>query len=84
MAEGIYSDRRYFRVTVKLPARRTFWACSRTVRPNGWVVYTVCDEFGRANETDRREIIVVTLDDVIAEKPARMNLHYGELEVAKR
>jgi hypothetical protein len=68
--------------------KRTCWAIKGPVR-NGTARYTVCDKegdptFRSSYENDvlvnRIELVLCKVEEVV-EKPARMNNHYGWLEI---
>lgn len=78
------------RLTVMLPEgkKRTVWAGKLRPTKRGllqWIVLTRDGEEereGRKGEADAvREIIVGSPENVISERPARLNLHYGEMEL---
>jgi ribosome biogenesis SPOUT family RNA methylase Rps3 len=68
----------YVKVRVKMPnnKRRTFWA-RKNRSTELRTFYSVVDEEGGRLD----EIVVADKNDIVFEKPARMNLKYAQLEV---
>lgn len=64
--------------------RRTCWAI-KIKEANGLCYYKRCDKEGQSlfdvNPTTSRTEIIITGAHEVIERPAVMNLHYGELEV---
>ena len=60
---------------------RTTWAIERPSKGR-FLRFCVCDKEGVTDAGDRMELILVSRDESYTARPARMNLHYGELEVA--
>lgn len=68
----------YCRVTVRLPeSKRTFWA-KKIRETERHRAYRVIDVEGE----EKNEIVFADVADVVVERPARMNLFYGSLEMA--
>ncbi len=69
----------YVKVTFKVPGkRRTMWA-KRLESISAIRRYVRVD--GEGEPTEPREIVLLTDADVITEREAVMNLHYGSLEI---
>lgn len=61
--------------------KRAVWAV-RGAKIGTLRQYTVCDRKGDTRSGREVPIYLATAEEVAWEKPAVMNLHYGELEVA--
>ena len=70
----------YVRLTFKKigGGRRTVWAQVGSQR-SGVFTYWACDNEG--SKTEPSELIVCSRPDIVREQAAKMNLHYGTLEV---
>lgn len=67
---------------------KIFWAQDRSERKGkiGGLMYVECNKFGQyrwKGNCKQIEIVMAQEEDIIYEKKARINLHYGELEVIK-
>ena len=61
---------------------RTTWAIERPSKGRFlFLCFCVCDKEGVTDAGDRMELILVSRDECYTARPARMNLHYGELEL---
>lgn len=64
-----------FNNTIKAPV----WAVKRATEGET-VIYTRCTKEGETCPDSTISVIIASPGDVAWEKPARLNLHYGELE----
>ena len=92
IGEHLYGDKIFYRVKAKLAGGGTkiFWAQRRWERFKNGIGYVECNKFGQARWSTKKnidikhiEIVLAQPEDIIYEKEARMNLHYGELEIIK-
>ena len=85
--EHRYSPIVYARVTVRLPTEggrsvnRTFWV-KPGPRSEKRVRFTVVDKEGDPCPENTLHFLICTPEDIVNEQPARLNLHYAELELA--
>jgi len=93
IGDHLYGDKIFYRVKIDLAkgGTKVFWAQKRWERKDGEVGYRECNRSGqtRWKETAKTdieliELVLVHSEDIIYEKKARMNLHYGELEIVKK
>lgn len=90
IGDHLYGDKIYYRVKAKIAGGgiKVFWAQEKWSRKKGGIGYRECNKIGQTRWTTKKdvdvqqiEIVLAHPDDIIFEKEARMNLHYGELEV---
>lgn len=91
IGDHLYGDKIFYRVkaNVRTEGGTTkiifFWAQERTERNKvGGYLYVQCNKFGQyrwKGNCKQIEVVMAQPEDIIYEKEARMNLHYGELEV---
>jgi len=95
IGKNLYGDKIFYRVKANVVTvgdkvtSKIFWAQSRSERKGkiGGLMYVQCNKFGQyrwKGNCKQIEIVMAQLEDIIYEKKARMNLHYGELEVVKK
>ena len=92
IGDHLYGDKIFYRVKANVVTvgdkvtSKIFWAQSRSERKGkiGSLMYVQCNKFGQyrwKGNCKQIEIVMAQLEDIIYEKKARMNLHYGELEI---
>lgn len=75
------------RVTLQMDGqRRTIWAAKRPETKSGRVMYVVLTKEGDDHRSTKkvdelREVVLADPKDIVEEKPARLNLKYGEMEL---
>lgn len=94
IGNNLYGDKIFYRVKAKTVTvgeevtTKIFWAQERVERKSkiGGLMYVQCNKFGQyrwKGNCKQIEIVMAQEEDIIYEKKARMNLHYGELEIIK-
>jgi len=88
----LYGDKIFYRVKANVVTvgdkvtSKIFWAQRRSERKGkiAGLLYVECNKFGQyrwKGNCKQIEVVIAQPKDIIYEKEARMNLHYGELEV---
>jgi len=94
IGKHLYGDKIFYRVKANVSTEgggsksKIFWAQERIEKKSkiGSLLYVQCNKFGQyrwKGNCKQIEVVMAQSEDIIYEKKARMNLHYGELEVIK-
>lgn len=93
IGDYLYGNKIFYRVNAHVIIQgkvknKLFWAQDKWIRKNGGIGYRECNKFGQTRWKTKKdvdikliEIVFASKEDIIFEKKARMNLHYGELEI---
>ena len=75
-----YGKKKYYRIKLE---KRTIWAATYIVKGNTHIIIECKEDgdtwYGQKAETQKATLAAA--EDIKWVKPARMNLHYGKLEV---
>ncbi len=90
MEQAVYSLKEYYKVKINYNGRtKTFWSKGKSTK-KGMTFYFECAKDGHRFERVQGDKIIIETrivvsfpDDVIWEKPARLNEREGELEIVR-